>query len=56
MGFARRAADTVVFMHQGRLWEKGPPSRLFTAPATPELQAFIDAILSVGPGLAPVAG
>jgi len=56
MGFARRAADTIVFMHQGRLWEKGPPSQLFTAPATAELQAFIDAILSVGPGLAPVAG
>jgi polar amino acid transport system ATP-binding protein len=56
MGFARRAADTIVFMHQGRLWEKGPPSRLFAAPATAELQAFIDAILSVGPGLAPVAG
>ena len=49
MGFARRAADTVVFMHRGRIWEKGPPARLFTTPATAELQAFIDAILSVNP-------
>jgi polar amino acid transport system ATP-binding protein len=55
MGFARRAADTVVFMHQGRIWEKGPPGRLFGAPATVELAAFIDAILSVGPGIAPLA-
>ncbi|HWZ71701.1 MAG TPA: amino acid ABC transporter ATP-binding protein [Casimicrobiaceae bacterium] len=49
MGFARVAADTVVFMHQGQIWEKGPPSRLFTAPATAELASFIDAILPVSP-------
>src|SRR5712671_5767647 len=54
MGFARRSADTIVFMHQGRIWEKGPPAKLFDAPATTELQAFIDAILSVGPGMAPL--
>ena len=48
MGFARAAADTVVFMHQGRIWEKGPPSRLFAAPATAELASFIDAILPAG--------
>ena len=47
MGFAQAAADTIVFMHQGRIWEKGPPSRLFTAPATTELANFIDAILPV---------
>jgi polar amino acid transport system ATP-binding protein len=49
MGFARVAADTLVFMHQGKIWEKGPPSQLFTAPATAELASFIDAILPVGP-------
>jgi polar amino acid transport system ATP-binding protein len=48
MGFARAAADTIVFMHQGQVWEKGPPARLFTAPATPELAGFIDAILPAG--------
>jgi polar amino acid transport system ATP-binding protein len=47
MGFARVAADTIVFMHQGQVWEKGPPARLFTAPATAELASFIDAILPV---------
>jgi polar amino acid transport system ATP-binding protein len=49
MGFARRSADTIVFMHQGRIWEKGPPERLFNAPETAELASFIDAVLSVDP-------
>ena len=52
MGFARATADTIVFMHQGRIWEKGPPSRLFTAPATAELGSFIDAILPASLGVA----
>jgi polar amino acid transport system ATP-binding protein len=45
MGFARRTADTLVFMHQGRVWEKGPPRELFAAPKTPELESFIRAVL-----------
>jgi polar amino acid transport system ATP-binding protein len=49
MGFARRSADTIVFMHQGRIWEKGPPAKLFDAPQTAELAAFLDAVLSVEP-------
>ena len=49
MGFARRSADTIVFMHQGRIWEQGPPAKLFGAPVTEELASFIDAILSVDP-------
>ncbi len=47
MGFAQRSADTIVFMHQGRIWEKGPPATLFADPETAELASFIDAILSV---------
>ena len=47
MGFARNCADTIVFMHQGRIWEKGPPAQLFGSPNTAELAAFIDSILSV---------
>jgi polar amino acid transport system ATP-binding protein len=47
MGFARNCADTIVFMHQGRIWEKGPPAKVFGSPDTPELAAFIDSILSV---------
>ena len=49
MGFARRSADTIVFMHQGRIREKGPPAKLFGAPVAAELASFIDAILSVDP-------
>jgi polar amino acid transport system ATP-binding protein len=45
MGFALRSARTIVFMHQGRIWEQGPPDQLFGAPKTPELASFIDAIL-----------
>jgi polar amino acid transport system ATP-binding protein len=45
MGFARRTADTLVFMHHGRVWEKGPPRELFAAPKTPELESFIRAVL-----------
>jgi polar amino acid transport system ATP-binding protein len=45
MGFARRTADTLVFMHQGRVWEKGAPRELFAAPKTRELESFIQAVL-----------
>jgi polar amino acid transport system ATP-binding protein len=56
MGFARRSADTVVFMHQGRIWEQGPPATLFGAPRTAELAGFIDAILSIDPAAKRRAG
>jgi polar amino acid transport system ATP-binding protein len=41
MAFARRVADVVVFMHQGRVWEMGPPEELFTRPRTAEFAQFI---------------
>ena len=41
MRFAREVCDRVVFMHQGRVHEIGPPEELFTAPATPELRQFL---------------
>jgi polar amino acid transport system ATP-binding protein len=41
MAFARKIADTVIFMHQGKVWEAGPPSAVFGAPQTPELRQFI---------------
>lgn len=40
MAFARQIADQVVFMHRGRVWEKGAPDVMAT-PATPELQQFL---------------
>jgi len=41
MGFARRVADVVVFMHHGKVWEMGPPEQIFTAPRTAEFAQFI---------------
>ena len=49
MRFARKSADTIVFMHQGRIWEKGPPEKLFESPATAELALFMDSVLSFDP-------
>ncbi len=40
MNFARRIADQVVFMHQGKVWEIGPAS-ILDQPATPELKEFL---------------
>jgi polar amino acid transport system ATP-binding protein len=41
MRFARRVSDTVVFMHEGRVWESGPPQRIFDSPQSIELQKFV---------------
>lgn len=40
MAFARRVADRVIFMHQGRVWETGPGAML-DDPQTSELRAFL---------------
>lgn len=44
MGFARKVANKMIFMHQGEVWESGPPDDLFTRPQTPELQKFIQTV------------
>jgi polar amino acid transport system ATP-binding protein len=44
MGFARKVADRVVFMHQGRVHEMGPPAALFGSPQTPELKQFLSSL------------
>ncbi|HYG45770.1 MAG TPA: amino acid ABC transporter ATP-binding protein, partial [Bordetella sp.] len=41
MSFARKVSDRVVFMHQGRVHEQGPPETIFSAPSTPELRSFL---------------
>ena len=43
MGFAKNVATEVLFMHNGRIWESGPPDTLFSSPETPELQQFLNA-------------
>ena len=41
MGFARRVADLVVFMHKGTVWEIGPTAELFAQPKTAEFSQFV---------------
>jgi polar amino acid transport system ATP-binding protein len=41
MRFARDVCNRVVFMHEGRVHETGPPAEVFAQPRTPELQQFI---------------
>jgi polar amino acid transport system ATP-binding protein len=45
MGFARSAADAVVFMDDGRVVESGPPARIFDAAETDRLQRFLSQVL-----------
>ncbi len=44
MNFARKVSDRVIFMHQGRVHEMGPPEELFARPRTPELQQFLSSL------------
>ena len=46
MGFARKAANRVVFMDAGRIIEQGPPEILFDAPRDERLRNFLNAVLS----------
>jgi polar amino acid transport system ATP-binding protein len=45
MGFARRVADIVVFMHQGKVWETGPTDELFANPRSVEFKQFVESEL-----------
>jgi len=46
MGFARRAADRVVFMDAGRIVEEAPPEEFFTAPRSERARDFLSKILT----------
>ena len=45
IGFARSAADAVVFMDHGKVVEFGPPERIFEAAETERLQRFLSQVL-----------
>ena len=45
MGFARRAADRMVFMDKGEIIEMGTPKDFFEAPKTQRCRTFLDQIL-----------
>jgi polar amino acid transport system ATP-binding protein len=44
MNFARKVADRVIFMHQGRVHESGSPNVIFDKPQTSELVQFLSAL------------
>jgi ABC-type polar amino acid transport system ATPase subunit len=46
MGFARRVADTMVFMDAGEIVERAPPARFFESPGTERCRDFLSRILS----------
>ncbi len=46
MGFAREASDRILFLHDGRIEEDGPPDRVFSNPASDRCRAFLAKILN----------
>jgi general L-amino acid transport system ATP-binding protein len=46
MGFARKVADTMVFMDHGRIVETAPPAQFFAAPESERTRLFLSQILS----------
>ena len=46
MGFARRAAEVVVFMSDGSIVEAAPPEQFFTAPRSDRARDFLSKILT----------
>ena len=45
MGFARKVADTMVFMDEGRIIEVAPPAKFFSKPDSVRCREFLDQIL-----------
>jgi polar amino acid transport system ATP-binding protein len=46
MGFAKAAADKMVFLSDGRIVEEGSVQEIFENPKTPRTKAFLDQILA----------
>lgn len=45
MGFAKEIADTVIFMDEGKILEKGTPEEVFDHPKHPKLINFLSKVL-----------
>ncbi|MDR1429943.1 MAG: amino acid ABC transporter ATP-binding protein [Spirochaetaceae bacterium] len=45
MGFAREAADKVVFMFEGAILETGTPEKIFSHPENPRTRQFLQSVL-----------
>jgi ABC-type histidine transport system ATPase subunit len=45
MGFAREVSSEVIFLHQGRIEERGPPRELFANPRSDRFRQFLSGVL-----------
>ncbi len=45
IGFARRAADRVVVLCDGKVLEEGPPGEVLDAPRTERMRAFLERVM-----------
>ena len=45
MGFAREAANRVIFIDEGKILEEAPPEEFFTNPKNPRLKDFLSKVL-----------
>jgi polar amino acid transport system ATP-binding protein len=45
MGFAREAADQVVFMYDGAILEQSGPEKMFSAPENERTKQFLNSVL-----------
>ncbi len=41
MGFAREVSDHVIFLHEGKIEEQGPPARVFNEPESERFKQFL---------------
>ena len=46
MGFAKKAADKIIFMDDGKILEENIPSIFFKNPKTNRLKKFLDQVLN----------
>lgn len=45
MGFAREVSTRVIFLHEGRIEEEGPPEKVFNNPASDRCRQFLNSYL-----------
>lgn len=45
MGFAREVSSRVIFLHDGRVEEEGPPAQVFDAPKSERCRQFLSSML-----------
>jgi ABC-type histidine transport system ATPase subunit len=44
MGFAREVASQLIFLHEGRILERGPAQEIFRQPKTERLRKFLESV------------